>query len=171
MAFHSINWHDLFVFDVPILETVIRGSVMYLFTITIVRITGRRSVGQLGMLDFIFVLLLSIGAGNALVGEHTSIGSGLVLVLTLVAWNVGMNWLGYRFDTIDRFISPPPIQVIRNGELLRRNMRSEFLTENELMTSLREQGCEDYAAVKNAFLEGDGRISVVLRDAPPRTSQ
>jgi uncharacterized membrane protein YcaP (DUF421 family) len=166
MAFHPVNWHDIFVFDVPILETIVRGSIMYLFTITIIRITGRRAVGQIGMLDFIFVLLLSIGAGNALVGEHTSIGSGLVLVLTLVAWNVFMNWLGYRFALIDRFISPPPIQVIRNGELLRRNMRAEFLTENELMTSLREQGCEDFKAVKNAFLEGDGHISVVLNDSP-----
>jgi hypothetical protein len=87
MAFDPIDWGALFGFDAPILELVIRGTVMYFLVLLFLRLTGRRAMGELSLLDFLFVLLIAVGTQNAVLGDQSSIGSGVVLVLTLVAWN------------------------------------------------------------------------------------
>ena len=69
--------------------------------------------------------------------------------------------MSYRFPAIERQFSAPPIEVIRDGKLLRRNMRREYLTEEELMSFLRAEGIDDLADVKLAHVESEGRISVV----------
>jgi uncharacterized membrane protein YcaP (DUF421 family) len=159
-----IDWGEVFALDVPILEIVVRGSVMYLVVFLFLRATFRRSAGELAMLDFVFILLVAVGAEHAMLGEMTSIAGGVVLVATLVAWNYALNYLSYHVPIFERLTSPPPLPVVRDGKLLRRNMRREFLTEEELMGHLREEGIEDVAQVKSAHIEGDGKISVVPRD-------
>jgi uncharacterized membrane protein YcaP (DUF421 family) len=64
---------------------------------------------------------------------------------------------------IERLVSAPPLQVIRDGKLLRRNMRRELLTEEELMSQLRQQGMDNLNEIKTAFVEGDGQISIIKR--------
>jgi uncharacterized membrane protein YcaP (DUF421 family) len=92
--------------------------------------------------DLIFVVLIAEAAAHAL-GDYTSVADGLLLILTLMAWNYTVNALSYHVRIIERFLTPPPLQVIRNGRLLRRDMREEFLTEEELMSYLRQQGIDD----------------------------
>lgn len=164
MAFDPIDWGALFGFDAPILELVIRGTVMYFLVLLFLRLTGRRAMGELSLLDFLFVLLIAVGTQNAVLGDQSSIGSGVVLVLTLVAWNFLLNYLVYRFPAIERYFSPPPLKIIENGNLLSRNMRRELITREELFAQLREQGVEDISQVKLAFIEGDGQISVISKE-------
>lgn len=161
MAFEPVDWRKLFAIDLPILELVLRASIMYLLVFVFVRISGRRSLGQLGMLDFIFVLMLAVAADRAMMGDQTSIGSGFVMVATLAGWNFLLNWAGYRIQPLQRLTTPAPIPIIENGKMNRRNMRREFLTEEELLANLREQGCDDPTSVKTAYIEGDGAISVI----------
>jgi uncharacterized membrane protein YcaP (DUF421 family) len=137
---------------------------MYFLVLLFLRLTGRRAMGELSLLDFIFVLMIAVGAQNAVLGDQSSIGSGVVLVLTLVAWNFLLNYLVYRFPPLERFFSPPPIKIIENGKLLSRNMRRELITRVELFARLREQGVEDISQVKLAYIEGDGEISVIPRE-------
>jgi uncharacterized membrane protein YcaP (DUF421 family) len=86
-------------------------------------------------------------------------------VVTVVAWNYILNSLAYYIPIIERLLSPPPLLIVRDGKMLRRNMRKEFLTEQELMAQLREQGVENLEDVKSAHLEGDGNISVIPKEA------
>lgn len=60
-------------------------------------------------------------------------------------------------------VASPPLPVIRNGQLLRRNMRREFITENELMSYLRQQGIEDAADVKVAYIEPEGKVTAIRK--------
>lgn len=73
---------------------------------------------------------------------------------------------------IARFVHPPPLELVRDGKMLRLNMRRELVTPDELMSQLREQGLHDLALVKSACMEGDGHIRVVKRDGgqhpPPK---
>lgn len=162
MAFDPVDWNKVFAIDLPLLEILARGTFMYLAVFTILRVTGRRSVGELAMLDFIFVLFLAIAADRAMMGDQTSIGSGFVLLLTLFFWNYLLNWLSYHVRPLERLVAPAPLPIVRNGQMIKRNMRKEFVTEEELHQNLREQGCDDIAAVKLAVVEGDGNISVIM---------
>jgi uncharacterized membrane protein YcaP (DUF421 family) len=94
-------------------------------------------------------------------GEYTSIADGIVLVATIIFWNYALDWLSFKFDWFGRLVEPPPLPLVRNGRLLRRNMRLELIKEDELMMELRQQGLDDISKVKIAYIESDGRISVI----------
>src|SRR5205085_9001258 len=96
--------------------------------------------------------------------DYTSIPDGMVLIATLVFWSFALDWLGYHVRVIQRFVRPAPLLLVRDGRMLRRHMRQELITEDELMSQLRLQGTDDLAEVKEARMEGDGRISVITRD-------
>jgi uncharacterized membrane protein YcaP (DUF421 family) len=164
MDIFGFDWKSAFWTDLPIFELFIRGTILYFVVFIMLRSTLRRSAGELSMLDFIFVLLVANGAADAMTGGETSIPAGVITVATVVAWNYILNSLGYHIPLIERLLSPQPLPVVRDGKLLRKNMRREFLTEQELMGQLREEGIEDLSKVKAAHIEGDGNISVIPYD-------
>jgi len=96
-------------------------------------------------------------------GEYRTISDGVVLVLTLLGWNVLLDWLAFRFRWFNRFAEPRPLPLVREGQVMHRNLRRQFLTEDDLMSKLRQHGCEDLSAVKAARLEPDGEFSVIIR--------
>jgi len=153
-------WSDLFVVETPVPELVVRGTILYFTIVVLMRFMPRRTGGELATMDLIFLLLIAEAASNAF-GEYTSISEGLVLVLVLMGWNFIINAASYRFRFIEKLVSSPPIQVIRDGRMLRRNMRREFLTEEELMSSLRQQSIASVEEVKAAYIEGEGALTVV----------
>ncbi|MFA9201895.1 MAG: DUF421 domain-containing protein [Cypionkella sp.] len=114
-------------------------------------------------MDLVFVLLIAEAAAHSL-GDYTSIADGVIMIFVLMGWNWAVNRLSYRYPAIERLVSADAIEVIRDGQVLRRNMRREYLTHAELMAHLRMEGLEGPEAVKSARVESDGRISVVKRD-------
>jgi uncharacterized membrane protein YcaP (DUF421 family) len=164
MEWIGADWENVFLTELPVIEIFVRATVLYFVVFLIMRGTLRRTAGQLSMLDFIFVLLVANGAADAMTGGATSVMSGVIIVLTIVAWNYVLNSLSYRIPLLERLVSPPPLRVVDNGKMLRRNMRREFLTEEELMAQLREEGVDDIAKVKAAHIEGDGNISVIVHE-------
>jgi uncharacterized membrane protein YcaP (DUF421 family) len=84
-----------------------------------------------------------------------------VLVGTIIGWNVALDWLGFRFPVVRRFIHPPRKPLVRDGRLIRRNLADELMTEEELMTQLRLQGVERLDEVLAVYVEGNGQISVI----------
>lgn len=155
-----IDWHTLFVPDTSLLELVLRGSVMYLALLVAMRVLVRRHIGSMSLMDVLLIVLIADAAQNGMAGEYHSITEGLVLCGTLIGWNLLLDWLAYRYSFIARLLEPPPLALVRNGQILRRNMRQELINEKELFSQLREQGVEDISDVKLAFIEPDGGMSV-----------
>ena len=131
---------------------------------SILRIVLKREAGALGVTDLLVVVLVADAAQNGMAAEYTSITESLVLVLTIIFWSYALNWLGFRFPRIGRFVHPPPLELVRDGRMLRRNMEKELISEEELLSQIRQQGVDDIADVKRACMEGDGHISVVTND-------
>jgi uncharacterized membrane protein YcaP (DUF421 family) len=156
----AVQWDELFVLTISPLELFIRGSIIYLFLLVLMRVL-RREPGTVGIADLLMVVLIADASQNAMAGEYRSILDGLILVLTIVFWNYGLDWLTLRSKTIERFTYPAPIPLFRNQRMDRRNMRKQFVTEAQLMSMLREHGIDDPANVKAVFLEGSGHVSVI----------
>lgn len=150
---------------------VLRGTLTYLSLFFILRVVLNRQSGGLGISDLLLVVLIADAAQNALTGGYESVTEGVVLVVTVVMWSYVLDWLGYRFPRLQRLVRPPPLLLIENGRVLPRNLRRELITQDELLSQLREQGIEDPAQVKRAYMEGDGRISVVPAEPEGRTSK
>jgi uncharacterized membrane protein YcaP (DUF421 family) len=159
-----MDWKSIFLLDVPVIEIILRGSLIYISLFTLLRVVLKRQAGSLGMTDLLLVTLIADASQNAMAGEYRSFPAGILLVCTIIFWSYTFDWLSYRFAWFNRLIEPPPLPLVRAGKLLRRNMRHELITEEELMSQLREQGVDDVGEVKEAFMEPDGHISVVARE-------
>ena len=156
-----MDWKSIFLPDVPLLEIILRGSVMYITLFVLLRLVLKRQTGSLRMTDLLLITLIADASQNAMAGAYTSIPNGIVLASTIIFWSYTFDWLGYRFEWFRRLTEPSPLPLIQDGKLLRRNLRQELITEDEVKSQLREQGLEDWAQVKEAFMESDGHISVI----------
>jgi uncharacterized membrane protein YcaP (DUF421 family) len=161
-----IDWNELFAPSHSLLELFLRGSVVYLGTLALLRIF-RRDSGELSRADLLLVIMVADAAQNGMAGEYRSITEGLVLVATLFGWNLLLDWLSYRSEFVHRLLEPPPLLLIRDGRPLKKNLHAEMLTLEDLKQHLREQGLERFDQVKRAYVESDGRVSVIRRDGGP----
>lgn len=160
----DVDWAEVFAFGVSPLEIVVRGTAMYWFLFVIFRFVVRRDVGSVGVADILILVIVADAAQNGMSGEYTSVPDGMLLVGTLIFWNALLDRLSFHFPAFSRFTEAPPLLLVRNGRMLRANMRREYITENELWTQLRQQGVDDLAQVKKAYLEPDGEFSVIRKD-------
>jgi uncharacterized membrane protein YcaP (DUF421 family) len=156
-----MDWKSLFSIDIPLLEIIVRGSVTYISLFILLRVVLKRQAGSLGITDLLLIVLIADASQNAMAGEYRSIPAGIILVSTIIFWSYTFDWLSYRFPWFNRLTEPPPLLLIKDGKLLRRNMRHELITEEDMMSQLREQGLDDVGKVKEAYMESDGHISVV----------
>ena len=101
--------------------------------------------------------------GNGISDNFQSIGESIILVCTILFWSTLIEWLQSRYPAFERLVRDPKLKLIENGRMLRRNMREEFVSVEELMAELREQGLEDCRDVKAAYMEANGNISVIRR--------
>jgi len=160
----SVNWEQILGFDTPVLEIFIRGTLMYLALFFLMRFIRRRQSGGLGITDVLVIVLLADASQNGMAGNYQSVSDGLLLVGTIIFWSYALDWAGFHVPRMRRLIEPPPVPLIRDGQLLRRNLYREQITEDELMSQLRLQGIDDIAQVKLSYMEPDGRISVVTHE-------
>lgn len=152
---------DIWIFSVSPWEIMIRGSLMYWFLFFIFRFILRRDVGSMEVGDILFIVIVADAAQNAMSANATNIADGMLLVGTLVFWNLLLDYLSFRFPLIRGVVVAPSIILYKDVILLWRNMRREFVTKDELLTKLREEGLQELTSVKEIRLESDGKISIV----------
>jgi uncharacterized membrane protein YcaP (DUF421 family) len=156
----SIDWRAIFVPSGSLLELVIRVSLTYLVIVAAFRVF-RRDAGSLSVSDLLVVVLIADAAQNGMAGEYRSLTEGVVLVATIFAWSYALDWLAYHSRVAAWMLHPPPLPLIRNGQIQARNLRAELISRAELLAQLREQGVEHVGQVKQCCLESDGRMSVI----------
>ncbi|HEX6969563.1 MAG TPA: YetF domain-containing protein [Micromonosporaceae bacterium] len=156
-----IDWREAFAPQTPILEIITRGSAVYLALYLMLRVVMKRETGTTGMSDLLVIVLIADAAQNAMAGGYASVADGLVLVATIVTWAYLLDFLAYRFPRLRRLIQPRPLLLVKDGNLLRRNLRRELITEEELRSQLRQHGIEELRQVRRLYMEPDGQFSVV----------
>jgi uncharacterized membrane protein YcaP (DUF421 family) len=160
------NWSDLLTPSVPIFELVVRGSIVYLALFFGLRFILKREAAALEISDLLVIVLIADAVSNGMSGSYTSVTDALVLAATLVGWNWFLAYLAFRFPAMRWVIRPEPLLLISEGQLLERNVRREYLTHQEIMGQLREQGVERIEDVEKAYMESSGVITVIPRKQP-----
>ncbi|WP_341675907.1 YetF domain-containing protein [Niveibacterium sp. SC-1] len=161
----AIDWHALFGFTVSPLELFLRATLFYLFLFAIFRVVLKRDVGSLGMADILVVVIIADASQNALAGDYKSLPDGMVVVGTIVGWNLFFDWLAFHSPFMRRLLQAQPLKLVQDGRFLYKNMRRELLTEEDVREKLRENGVEDVRGVKVAYMEESGELSVIPRKA------
>jgi uncharacterized membrane protein YcaP (DUF421 family) len=160
---YSIEWADLVIPTHSILEMIVRGSLSYVALFLILRFLMKRQSSTIGIADILVIVVIADAAQNGFSKEYRSVTESIVLVLTIVFWDFALNWLGFHVKPFERLLAPLPVPLITAGRMNRRNMRRELITEDELMSHLRQEGLNDIGEVEIACVEGNGEISVVKK--------
>ena len=151
---------------VPVWELVVRAGVVYAFLLVLLRVTGKRQIGQLAPFDLVLLLVLSNSVQNSINAGDNSLVGGLVSSATLVALNYGMGYATFRSKRLETLVEGRPEIIIHNGKIFEDVMRRAQLTHHELQAALRRQGCLCTEDVVAAVLENNGSISVVQKKLP-----
>jgi uncharacterized membrane protein YcaP (DUF421 family) len=155
------DFAPLFGFTVHPGELVLRGTLMYWFLFLLLRFVLRRDIGSIGIADVLLLVVIADAAQNAMSGGYESVTDGFILVGTIAGWNWLLDLAAYRVPALRYLLEAKPLRLVDNGKLLRRNLRREMITVDELMAVLREHGVEKLEQVKAATMESDGEISIV----------
>lgn len=146
----------------PVWELVARAALVYAGLLLLIRLSGRRTVGQFTPFDLLVVMLLSEAVSNALTGGDPSLTAGLISAATLI----GMNWIvaavTARSATVRTALEGEPILVGKDGRLLSAVLTKLHIPETDVLQALREADC-DLPSMQCAFLETDGCISILKK--------
>ena len=149
-------------------ELLLRAVIVYFFLLLLLRVTGKRQIGQLAPFDLILLLVLSNAVQNAMNGGDNSVLGGLISASVLVLLNWLVSVATYRSKRVARVVEGRPEVLIHNGKLFEDVLAKENLTHHELNAALRAAGCASLAEVHYALLENNGQITVQPRkDRPP----
>ena len=144
-------------------EFIVRAAVVYLFLLVLLRLTGKRQVGQLAPFDLVLLLVLSNAVQNSMNGGDNSITGGVILASTLVGLNWCVGWLVYRSKHMEALLEGRPVILVHNGRIDHKAMRKTQMTIHELESSIRSQGCSGPEEIRFAVLENNGHITVIRK--------
>ena len=145
----------------PWWEFPVRALLVYGFLLVVLRLTGKRQVGQLSPFDLVLLLVLSNAVQNSMNAGDNTVASGFLLAGTLVAINSLVSFLTFRSKKVEGFVEGEPLILVHNGKVLKAVLAEEKVTQHELMASLRAAGLASVDEVHLAILETNGHISVI----------
>ncbi len=154
----------LFDLAMPWWEFVLRAVIVYVVILVMVRMSGKRTVGQFTPFDMILLVLLGTAVQNSLIGEDVSLLGGLILAATLIGLNYLVGFITSRSKRADRLIEGAPVVLARDGKLFERVLKKELVSAADFDEAMRQSGCGELEKVKLALLETNGQITIIKHD-------
>lgn len=142
---------------------LLRASIFYLYVLILMRLSGKRSIGQLTAMDFVVATIIGDQFDTVIYGE-VPIVQGLVGFGTIVIWHIVANFASSRSVLIDRLLASPPTVLIRNGSYLQAGLDKEWMNVETVQSELRLNGEDELSEIKEARLEPSGQLSLIKNE-------
>ncbi|CAN7488316.1 DUF421 domain-containing protein [Pseudomonas sp. GL-B-26] len=147
------------------MDSVLRAVAMYLALMVLFKIAGRRSLAELTTFDFVLLMIIGEATQQALLGDDFSLTNSMLVIVTLIAIDVGLSLLKQRSRWVSQLIDGGPTIIVENGKVLHKRLRHARLIEADIMEAARSsQGIETLEQIKFAILERNGKISVIAQE-------
>ncbi|MET0858505.1 MAG: YetF domain-containing protein [Telluria sp.] len=158
----------MFDMDLPWWEFIVRGAVVYIVLLVMVRVSGRRTVGQFTPFDLLVVMLLSEAVSNSLSGGDDSLVGGLIIAATLIVLNMVVALASSRSRKISDLVDGTAVLLGRDGKFFDKVVKEVRLGPSDLEEALREADCS-LEEMQCAFLEADGAITIMKNPKVKKT--
>ena len=152
----------MFDMQLPWWEFAVRAGVVYLALLAMVRLTGKRTVGQFTPFDLVVVLLLSEAVSGSIAGQDESLTGGLIAAATLLLLNMLIAFASSRSKRFDTLVEGNPVLVGRDGVIYEDVLKRQRVTRADFDKALREADCE-LRDMRLAILEADGIINIMKK--------
>ncbi|KAF1710898.1 DUF421 domain-containing protein [Pseudoxanthomonas sacheonensis] len=157
-------FEEMFDLAMPWWVFVLRACIVYFVLLVMIRASGKRTMGQFTPFDMLLVVLLGNAVQNALLGQDTSVGGGLLLAVTLIALNWTVGLVSARSPRVEAMIEGSPVLLARNGKVYKDVLRRELISRADFDKAMREAGCVEVEDIGLAVLETNGHITIVKQD-------
>jgi uncharacterized membrane protein YcaP (DUF421 family) len=156
----------IFLGDLPwtfTVEVIFRTVIMYIYALIIIRIIGKRAMGQqFSPFEFMIIIALGSAVGDPMFYPEVPLLHGMAVLTAVVILQRGLTYLAHQSEKVEAFVEGTPQRLVADGRLDLEGMESELISREELFTELREAGVEQLGQVKRAYLEQNGNISTFL---------
>jgi uncharacterized membrane protein YcaP (DUF421 family) len=156
------------------MEVVVRGLVVYAFLFLVFRVSGKRTLSEATTFDLVLLLIISETTQQAMVNDDHSMTNGALLILTLVAVDIGLSLIKRRFPALEPVLDGTAVILVHDGELNLDRMRKERVDVSDILEAARlQRGLDKLSQIKLAVLERSGQISVIPKgnDRLPELAQ
>ncbi len=143
------------------LTILFRTIIIYLSLLIIMRLMGKRQIGELDISDLVTTFLISEIASLPITDTSIPVAFAIIPMIVLLTFEVSSSWFLSRFPFLKNFFSARPATLISNGEINQKEMLKSRLSLDELIGELRQSGVSDISEVKYAILEQNGKITVI----------
>jgi uncharacterized membrane protein YcaP (DUF421 family) len=144
------------------MDSVLRGLIIYFILLVILRVSGRRTLGQMTTFDFVLLLIIAETTQQALLGEDFSLTNAGLLIVTLMVIDIGLSLLRERWPRLNRIIEGLPLILVEDGRPIKERVDQSRVDEEDILAAAREsQGIERMDQIKYAVLERNGGISII----------
>ncbi len=151
------------------MDTIIKTTIVYFVLLVLLRLSGRRTLGQLTSFDLVVILIVGGSTQRALLGQDYSVTNALLVVATLIGIDVLLSLIERDSPFFAKLLNGSPLILVDHGRLLRDRVRRARLTEEEIRTAARRlHGLESLDQIKYAILEASGSISIIPA-VPPKS--
>ena len=151
----------MFTSAIPLWEIGLRTLICYVAMLSLLRLAGKREIGQITTFDVVVLLMIGNAVQNAMVGPDSSVSGGIISAVVLVGANYLTALLGLHSHLFQQMVRGEPVLLVSSGHFVWPNLRREGVDPDEVLMAMREHGIDDLAQVKVAVLEVDGSISIV----------
>jgi uncharacterized membrane protein YcaP (DUF421 family) len=144
------------------MDSVLRGVIIYFILLVILRVSGRRTLGQMTTFDFVLLLIIAETTQQALLGEDFSLTNAGLLIVTLMVIDIGLSLLRERWPRLNRIIEGLPLILVEDGGPIKERVDQSRVDEEDILAAAREsQGIERMDQIKYAVLERNGGTSII----------
>lgn len=144
------------------MEPVIRAVAIYLVVLVCIRLSGRRTMAELTVFDFVLLLIISEATQQAMLRDDFSMTNAVVVILSLILADVILSLVRQKWHTVDRWFEGVPMVLIDDGKLLKDRLDRSRVDEDDVLEAARRlRGLENMNQIKYAVLEKDGSISII----------
>ncbi len=144
------------------MDSVLRGVAIYFILLVILRVSGRRTLGQMTTFDFVLLLIIAETTQQALLGEDFSLTNAGLLIVTLIAVDIALSLLRERWPRLNGLIEGLPLILVEDGRPIKERVDQSRVGEEDILAAAREsQGIERMEQIKYAVLERNGGISII----------
>ena len=156
--------NELFQLSAPWWHFVLRACAVYVLVMVLVRVSGKRAVGQFTPFDLVLLILIGNAVQNGINGGDNSLTGAAIMATTLIALNYLVAWQTSRNRSVERWVEGEPVVLARDGRVFRQVLRRELVSHDDFAEALRMNNIDDISDVRLALLETNGRISVIPRE-------
>jgi uncharacterized membrane protein YcaP (DUF421 family) len=146
-----------------LLFTALRAIALYILMLIVIRLMGKRTVGNFSAFDLLVALMLGEVVDEIVYGDVNFL-QGTVAIVVIAAAKYATSYIAFVSEPMNRILDGSPRILVRNGNLQRKGLKHELMNEKEVLASLRLHGIADMREVKLATMEVDGMISVIKEE-------